>query len=113
MALFALGFAIAAAPVTHAAQPKKSTQPAKPVGEVVEYETLESRVGQEVVIETTLKTVRRGTLTKYTQPGLTLQLGPADGSIELSVPRETIKTITVLAPSASTKDQGTSGAKKN
>jgi hypothetical protein len=112
MALLALVLAFAAIPATQAAQPKKAAE-AKPVGEVVQYESLESRVGAEIVIETTLKTVRRGTLIKWTQPGLTVQLGPESGSFELSVPRETIKTITVLAPSASTKDQGTSGAKKN
>ena len=119
MALLALVLAFALIPATRAATPKaapakKSAEPAKPVGEAVEYESLESRVGQQIVIETTLKTVRRGTLIKYTQPVLTMQLGPESGSIELSVPRETIKTITVLAPSASTdKDQGMSGAKKN
>ena len=112
MALLALVLAFAVIPATQAAQSKKAVE-AKPVGEVVQYESLESRVGQQLVIETTLKTVRRGTLIKYTQPGLTMQLGPEAGSIELSVPRETIKTITVLAPSASTQDQGTSGAKKN
>ena len=119
MALLALVLAFALIPAAQAATPKaapakKSAEPAKPVGEAVEYESLESRVGQQIVIETTLKTVRRGTLIKYTQPVLTMQLGPESGSIELSVPRETIKTITVLAPSASTdKDQGMSGAKKN
>jgi len=112
MALLALVLAFVMIPAVQAAQTKKAAE-AKPAGEVVQYDSLESRVGQEVVIETTLKTVRRGTLIKWTQPGLTVKLGSESGSFELSVPRETIKTITVLAPSASTQDQGTSGAKKN
>jgi len=123
LAAFALTVAFSLAPApADAAQQKtqtaakktKAAEPAKPVGEAVEYPALESRVGQEIVIETTLKTVRRGKLIKYTQPVLTLQLGPESGSIELSVPRETIKSITVVAPAAATdKDEGKSGAKKN
>ena len=122
IALLALVFAFAAIPAAHAAQPNlqlaakktKSAEPPKPVGEVVEYTALEQRVGQQLLIETTFKTSRRGTLIKYTQPALTLQLGPEAGSIDLTVPRETIKTITVLAPMpAADKDEGKSGAKKN
>ncbi|MGH8173905.1 MAG: hypothetical protein ACREPX_12245 [Rhodanobacteraceae bacterium] len=114
MALLAVACLFAALPAAHAAtKASKKAAEAKPVGEVVQYESLEGRVGQQIVIETTLKTVRRGTLTKYTQPVLTLQLGPESGSIELSVPRETIKTITVFAPAAPTDNQGKSGAKEN
>jgi hypothetical protein len=117
---FALSFAAMAS--AHATQPNtqlaakktKTAEPAKPVGEVVDYPALEQRVGQQLLIETTFKTTRRGTLVKYTQPALTLQLGPENGSIELTVPRETIKTITVIAPvAAADKDEGNSGAKKN
>jgi len=122
IALLALVFSLAAMSAAQAAQPNlqlaakktKAAEPAKPAGEVVEYPTLEQRVGQQLLIETTFKTTRRGTLIKYTQPALTLQLGPENGSIELTVPRETIRTITVLTPVAATdKDEGTSGAKKN
>jgi hypothetical protein len=122
IALLALMFSFAAVVSAQAAQPNtqlaakktKTAEPPKPVGEVVEYTSLEHKVGQQLLIETTFKTARRGTLIKYTQPALTLQLGPENGSIELTVPRETIKTITVLTPVAATdKDEGTSGAKKN
>ena len=69
---------------------------------------------RDIVIETTLKTTRRGTLMKYTQPALTLKVTPEAGGFELTVPRETIKTITVLPPPAVLdKDAGTSSAKKN
>ena len=98
-----------------AAKPaSKKTEPAKPVGQSVEYAELESRVGQTLVIETTFKTTRTGKLVKYTQPVLTLDIGTEAKPMELSVPKETIKTITVIAPAATTdKDAGTSGAKKN
>jgi len=120
IALFSLAFAVASVPAAIAAQPKshaatkKAAEPPKPVGEVVQYPDLETRIGSEVVIETTLKTVRRGKLIKYTQPVLTIQLGPESGSIELSVPRETIKTITVVAPTPpADTNEGKAGAKKN
>jgi hypothetical protein len=97
-----------------AANKTKTAQPAKPVGQVVEYTELESRVGQTLVIETTFKTTRTGKLVKYTQPVLTLDIGTEAKPMELSVPKETIKTITVITPAATTdKDAGTSGAKKN
>jgi hypothetical protein len=103
---------------------KSRSEPAKPVGEPVEYKALENHVGAQIAIETTLKTTRTGTLLKWTQPALTLQIGSAAGSIELTVPRETIKSITLLsaaAESAATPPaqtppnttSGTSGAKKN
>ena len=66
------------------------------------------------MIETTFKTTRTGKLVKYTQPVLTLDIGTEAKPFELSVPKETIKTITVITPAATTdKDAGTSGAKKN
>jgi hypothetical protein len=118
--LAALALAIAApaslaATKSHAAPKPKAAEPAKPAGQVVEYAELENRVGQTVVIETTFKTTRTGKLLKYTQPTLTLQIGSSDKPMELSVPKETIRTITVLTPAAAepAKDTGTSGAKKN
>src|SRR5690242_15369463 len=121
-AALAMFLCVAVAPSLHAAQSKTASalkkkaapEPAKPVGEVVQYEALEQNVGKDIVIETTLKTTRRGTLMKYTQPALTLKLTPDAGGFELTVPRETIKTITVLPqPAVLDKDAGTSGAKKN
>jgi len=118
--------ALCLAPVAYAAQvhtaasttqlvaKKKIAEPARPAGEVVEYADLEHRVGQDIEIETKLNTVRRGTLMKYTQPALTLKISPEASGYELTVPRETIKTITVLPPPATQdKDEGKSGAKKN
>ena len=104
---------------TAAAAPA-AAEAAKPVGEAVAYEALEHHVGAEVLIETTFNTVRRGTLRKYTNPALTLQLGPEHGSVDLTVPRETVRGVRVLAPTApaeaapaAKQDQGSGSAKKN
>jgi hypothetical protein len=92
----------------------KPAQAAKSAGEVVAYKDLETRVGAEIAIETTLNTVRRGTLLKYTNPALTIQLGPEHGSIELSVPVETVRRVTIVAPAEPiAPPQGNSSAKKN
>jgi len=67
-------------------------------------------------VETTLDTVRRGKLVRYTNPGLTLQLGPEDGSIELEIPHETVRNVSVVASDAAPagKDgQDGNSAKKN
>jgi len=110
----------AAAQKAHAAA-KKPAEPPKPQGQVVEYAELENRVGQTLVIETTFKTTRQGKLLKWTQPTLTLDIGSEGHPTEFTVPKETIRTITVLTPAdpAATpaaeppKDAGKSGAKKN
>ena len=106
-----------AAEKAHAATKKaaKPAEPPKPVGELVEYPALESRVGQTLVIETTFKTTRQGKLLKYTQPTLTLDIGSEGHPTEFTVPRETIKSIHVMryGTEEPAKDSGTSGAKKN
>src|ERR1700752_2010328 len=76
----------------------KQTEPPKPAGQVVEYPELENRIGQTLAIATTFKTTRQGKLIKYTQPALTLGIGTEGKPMEFTVPRETIKTITVLTP---------------
>ncbi|MEP7042029.1 MAG: hypothetical protein ABI843_03140 [Dokdonella sp.] len=115
-------FALAAAVLllggssVYAAQPKpvKNSEPAKPVGRPIEYQELETQVGAVIVVETNLNTARRGTLIKYTNPTLLLQLGPEAGSIELSVPHESIRHITLLEPApASPPSQESGSAKKN
>lgn len=92
---------------------------AEPVGSPAAYDALEHHVGDELVIETTLNTVRRGKLIKYTNPALIVQLGPEHGAIELTVPRETVRSIRVLPgtpaepdPGAQSK-QGRDSAQKN
>ncbi|WP_395681051.1 hypothetical protein [Dokdonella sp.] len=83
-----------------AVAPAVETKASQPIGKLVEYTELEQRVGSDLVIETTFDTVRRGKLIKYTNPGLTIQLGPEHGSVELTVPRETIRNVSVVLPPA-------------
>ena len=113
----ALSFAAALPPADAAARKnahQKKTEPAeKTVGEVVTYDALEQHVGQDVVIDTTLDTVRRGTLMKYTQPALTIKITPEAGGFELTVPRDTVKKVTVLPQPAVLDKDGKDGAKKD
>ncbi|MEO7757699.1 MAG: hypothetical protein ABIS07_14060 [Dokdonella sp.] len=87
----------------------------KPAEQPIAYKELESHIGAELSIETTLNTVRRGTLVRYTNPGLTIQLGPEAGSIALEVPAETIRRVSIVAPApqTATPPQENSSAKKN
>ncbi len=90
--------------------------PAAPTAHVVEYSELEQHVGDTIIVETTFDTVRRGKLVRYTNPGLALQLGPEDGSIELEVPRETVRNVSVVDDVAATPAQeqkAVDSAKKN
>ena len=89
----------AAHKANEAAAPAEAAKP-QPIGKVVEYSELEQHVGSDIVVETTLGTVRRGKLLKYTNPGLTIQLGPEHGSVEFSVPRETVRNVSLVLPSA-------------
>jgi hypothetical protein len=108
--LFALAAADSAFARKHrhaaAQEPAQTVAPAaeakvsQPTGKLVEYTELEQRVGSDLVVETTLGTVRRGKLLKYTNPGITIQLGPEHGSVELSMPRETISNVSVVLPPA-------------
>ncbi|MEO7432418.1 MAG: hypothetical protein ABIR62_10380, partial [Dokdonella sp.] len=103
-----------------AAAKARAAEPAKSESELIEYKDLENRIGSELIIETTFNTIRRGMLTKYTNPALKIQLGPEGGSIELDVPAETIRSVRIVTPvgsatpaEAATPPQGNSSAKKN
>jgi predicted cobalt transporter CbtA len=100
---------------TTAASNKAPAEAPKPADTPIAYKELESRIGAELAIETTFNTVRRGTLVRYTNPGLTLRLGPEAGAIELEVPAETIRRVSIVtpAPQTATPPQENSSAKKN
>ncbi|HEY0178858.1 MAG TPA: hypothetical protein VGC30_04390, partial [Dokdonella sp.] len=91
-------------PLAAAAAAEAAPSGARAAGAAVEYAELEHEIGAELAIDTTFNTTRRGVLVKYTNPTLTLRLGPEAGSIDLSVPRDTVRRITILkpAPPAST-----------
>jgi hypothetical protein len=114
-ALAPLAFVAGAASAAPAAK-KAAEAPVAPVGTPIEYSELEHRIGDHLIVETTHETVRRGTLVKYTNPTLTLQLGPEHGSIELSVPRETVRSLRIVpaaAESGAVQQQGDGSAEKN
>jgi hypothetical protein len=97
-----------------AAGRKAAAEAQKPAGTPIEYSELEQRIGDQVIVETTMNTVRRGTLVKYTNPTLTLELGPENGNITLSVPRETIRSLRVIpAEPAATDSDGAGSAETN
>jgi len=87
---------------------------------VVEYPELEKHVGAKITIQTTNNTTRSGTLLRYTNVALSVQLGPEAGAIELSVPRSTVRQVAVsvaaadpLFPNDTFKQEAAAGAKKN
>ena len=86
----------------------------------VEYTSLESKIGSDLVIQTTNDTTRRGTLLRYTKVSLNVKLGADNGSIELAIPRSTIRKVMLeiapadpLFPEQKPLDKGKPGAKKN
>ena len=92
---------------------KAAPEPPQPVGTPIEYSALEQRVGDQVIVETTMNTVRRGVLVKYTNPTLTLELGPENGNITLTVPRETIRSLRVIPAEPAAANDGAGSAETN
>ena len=109
----ASGGALLAAPQQAARHLQKAATEAV-AGEVVAYKDLERYVGATIVVETTLGTTHRGVLVKYTNPALVLRLGPQMGSIDLTVPQETVRRSTVVEPATKpAAGQGSDSAEKN
>ncbi len=109
-------------PAAGPARPATSKSPVQaPSQREVGYQDLEKHVGERIVVHTTNGTVRSGTLLKYTNVSITVQLGPEAGAIELSMPRNTVRTAWVtIAPAdplfpsdVPGKQDADSGAKKN
>ncbi len=113
------------APCTLAAGPAKAEKASKSAAasnqREVSYQELEKHVGARIVVHTTNGTVRSGTLLKYTNVAIAVQLGPEAGAIELSMPRNTVRTAWVTVAPADPlfpSDKGShqdadSSAKKN
>ena len=101
LAMLGTDAAFARKPAPAAAKKAAAAEaPPQPTGQLIDYAELEHRIGSEIIVETTFHTVRRGTLIKYTNPGLTIQLGPENGSVEMSIPRETVRNISIVLPAA-------------
>ena len=121
-----LGVATTSPPLAAPEPPKavkaaKGAKPAAPANlREVEYTDLERHVGAHLVVQTTNDTVRSGTLIKYTNVGLTVRLGPEAGSIDLSMPKNTVRKVSVtiapadpLFPNDTFQQEVKPGAKKN
>ncbi len=117
--------AILLATHVHAAKPVKAEKAVKAKQAQVnlreiEYPSLESKIGSELVIDTVNNTTRRGTLLRYTKVSIVVKLGPDNGSIELGMPRSTIRKIMLVVAAAdplfineTSPHEGKPGAKKN
>jgi len=108
-----------AAPAGSAKPGKSATSNASRLREI-EYPALVDKIGHKLIISTTNDTTRSGVLTRYTNVTISLQLGPEAGSIELSVPRNSIRKIMIeIAPADPlflnevTPQEDKAGAKKN
>jgi len=94
--LLALATAHAAQPAKHAdpAPPAKAAAPKQQLQEVP-YEDLGKYLNKRIVVRTTLRTERRGMLTKYTGAAIELTL---DSGAALTMPRDTIRTAAIPVP---------------
>jgi hypothetical protein len=77
------------------------------------YAELEHHVGEQIVVETTFDTVRRGVLTGYTTYSLEMKLGPEAGSFDLTVPADTVRSVRVIGPDTTITVSEGGSAKKN
>jgi len=112
-------------PWAMAASPGKGAKAAKaPEAQVtlqeIDYAALEEKIGAKLVIDTRNSTTRSGTLVRYTNVSLTIQLGRDQGGIELAIPRTGIERVRIeiapadpLFPEQETPHEGDPGAKKN
>lgn len=66
---------------------------------VVEYDELSNHVGTEIIVETSHNTQRRGILRKQTRLNLTLELESGGSSFDLTIPRDTVRRIALVASS--------------
>lgn len=66
-------------------------------GQTLDYEKLESIPGAMLSITSTLGVTRRGRLVRYTRAGIEVELDAADGGFRLSMPRDTIRQIVLVA----------------
>jgi hypothetical protein len=111
--------AMAVAPVwaqTPPPAPEEAPAPA-PTNEIeqkLEYADLPRFVGKTIRVKTTFKTVRTGTLLKYTEAALTVKLPDREGGMELSMPRDTVREVSspVRIDEPFFAEPGADGAKK-
>lgn len=108
-ALVLVAAAIGLGGIVHAAPAQKAANE----GREIAYTELEHHVGDEIVIQTTFDTTRRGVLTGYTTVSVSMKLGPDAGSIDLTVPKDTVRSVRVIGPAASPTATEGGSAKTN
>jgi hypothetical protein len=110
--LFALAL-LASNPPVHAAGDVPGA--GKMIEQTVEFKDLERYVGQVVKVRTKYNTQRAGTLIKYTSAGILLKLSAREGGIELQVPANNVRSVSVLISmdQSLVAPAGEQGAEKN
>ena len=111
VALFALSLVAAFQPA-HAAGDVPGA--GKMIEQDVPFTDLERHLGQVVKVRTKY-TQRAGTLIKYTPAGILIKLSAREGGIELQVPANTVRSVSVLIPmdQSLVAPAGEQGAEKN
>lgn len=66
-------------------------------GQALEFEDLNSLVGATISVTSTLGVTRRGVLARYTRAGIEVDLDRGDGGFRMSMPRDSIRSIVLIA----------------
>jgi len=98
------GYALAASP------PAKARVAPEPQQREITYADLETQVGKRITVHTTLGTVRSGVLVRYTKTEFDMKL---DEGIDLTVPANSIRSLSIPVPPPEPPTAGDSSAKKN
>lgn len=99
------------APLSTAAD--KSAKVAATPAQETTYAELEHRIGDTILVETTLGTRHEGVLKAWTSYSFDMQLGPKSGSIELTVPAEDVRSVRVMTAVEPAIETEVGSAKKN
>ena len=113
-----LALVLGATASAHAANPPAAPAKAKPaaaapVENTVAYDELHLFIGKRVIVHTTFKTTRTGVLTQVSNTQLTLGIDAAGGTTELTMPKNTIVSVALVAAAPPAPQPGTPSAKKN
>ena len=92
--------AIGAAAATKSDAPAGAKSGQVEVGETVAYDDLRLHVGQRIVVHTKFQTTRTGMLMKFSPVELTLSIDTPEGASELTIPKDTVASVTLLSTPA-------------
>lgn len=81
---------------TAAAAAKPAFDPLHPAGpRVIAFDELENYVGKSVVIRTSMRTTRKGTLKRFNRAGLVIEDVSRGFSMDIDIPRSTVAEVQV------------------